>query len=88
MTEEDIIYIAIQGLTIILMLSMPALLVASFVGVMVGLFQAVTQIQDQTFSFSIKLVATVSVLYGTSRWLGVELFNFAATVFDQIHTIQ
>lgn len=88
MTQEEIIYIALQGLTIILYLSLPALVMASFTGVLVGLLQAITQVQDQTFSFAIKLVATIWVLYLSARWLGVELFNFSQSIFEKIHTIQ
>ena len=42
---------------VILLLSMPAIVVASVVGVLFSLFQALTQIQEQTLSFAIKLIA-------------------------------
>ena len=52
----DVIYIAKQALVLSLVLSLPVVLVASMIGLLFSLFQALTQIQDQTLSFAIKLI--------------------------------
>jgi len=67
---------------LVLMLSLPAIIVASSVGLMVSLVQAITQVQDQTISFAVKLVALVVTLLLTSRWVGGEIYNYAQNLFD------
>ena len=57
MIETHVIQLAYQGLLLILILSAPPILVSMFFGILVAIFQAATQIQEQTLSFTIKLVA-------------------------------
>jgi type III secretion protein S len=77
-----------QALILTLWLSMPAVLVASVVGLVIGFLQAVTQVQDQTISFGIKLVAVTLAIAITSVALGSELFNFADRMFASIQDIR
>lgn len=77
-----------QALILVLLLSLPAVLVASLVGLAVAFMQAITQVQDQTISFGIKLVAVIVALALTSVWLGGELFNFADQMFTSIQNIR
>ena len=83
MTEASIIELTLKGLILVLILSLPAILVAGIVGVCVSLFQALTQIQDQTISFAIKLIAVVFAIILTARWLGGEIYNYALNLFVQ-----
>ncbi len=87
MSESEIIHSTIQVLTLVLMLSMPPIIVAALSGILVSLFQALTQIQEQTLSFAIKLLAVSFTLVLTSRWIGIELYNYAANIFDAIATL-
>ena len=87
MSEAEVIHSTIQVLVLILMLSLPPIVVAALVGVLVSLFQALTQIQEQTLSFSIKLIAVAVTLVVTARWLGIELYNFSQHIFDSIATL-
>ena len=59
MTEATIVHHMNVALSLILFLSMPPLLIASVVGLVVGLLQAVTQIQDQTLPLAVKLIAVI-----------------------------
>ena len=77
-----------QALLLVLWLSLPAVLVASVVGLGVAFLQAVTQIQDQTISFGIKLLAAMLAIALTSVWLGSELLNFADQLFGSIQNIR
>jgi type III secretion protein S len=77
-----------QALLLVLWLSFPAVLTAAAVGLGVAFLQAITQVQDQTISFGIKLVAVVIALSLTSVWLGGELFNFADQMFASIQDIR
>lgn len=82
MTEIDITNFMTQALYLILWLSMPPIVVASIVGTLFSLFQALTQIQEQTLSFAVKLVAVGITLVLTSRWIGGEIYNFTLVIFD------
>ncbi|WP_371824099.1 type III secretion system export apparatus subunit SctS [Hahella sp. HN01] len=84
MTEADVIQYTTEALMLVLILSMPPILVATFTGVLVSLLQAVTQIQEQTLGFAVKLVAIVATLYLTARWLGIEMYQYTVLVFDAI----
>jgi type III secretion protein S len=44
--------------------------------------QALTQIQEQTLSFGVKLVAVGLTLYLTARWIGGEIYNYTLMLFD------
>ena len=82
MSEVDVVSFLTKTLYLTLWLSMPAILVAAVVGTLFSLFQALTQIQEQTLSFAVKLVAVGATLFMTARWIGGELFNFTITIFD------
>ena len=87
MSEAEIIGYTANALLLVLVLSMPPIVVASVVGVLVSLFQALTQIQEQTLAFAIKLVAIIITMYITARWLGGEIYTFSAAIFDNIYRI-
>lgn len=84
MSESDIAYYTSQALVLVLVLSMPTILVAAVVGLLVGLLQAVTQIQEQSIQFAIKLIAVSAALAFTARWTGIQLYNYTLTIFDSI----
>lgn len=63
MTSTDIVSFLVQALYLTLLLSMPTILVAAIVGTLFSLLQALTQIQEQTLSFAIKLIAVGVTLF-------------------------
>lgn len=71
-------------LMLVLLLSMPPIVVAAFVGTFISLLQALTQIQEQTLGFAFKLIGVVVTIVFTAPWLGGELYNFAIEVFSKI----
>jgi type III secretion protein S len=87
LNEADILNQMGQALLLTLVLSMPPILVASVVGVLVALIQAVTQVQEQTLSFAVKLVACIAVIFLTARWLGIEIVRYTMHIFDMIPNI-
>ncbi len=87
MTETELIQLAIDGMMLVLILSLPPIVAASVVGVLVSLVQALTQIQEQTLSFVLKLIAVIITLLMTTQWLGGELYQFSDRIFDAISTI-
>ena len=83
MNEAMILEQTMNAMMLILWLSMPPIIVVSVIGVLVSLMQALTQIQEQTLSFAVKLIAVTITLLATARWLGGELYNFTIILFER-----
>lgn len=81
MFRTQVVQLAYQGLLLILILSAPPILISLFFGILVAIFQAATQIQEQTLSFTIKLVAVVLTLVLLGGWLGAQIMSFASNIF-------
>jgi flagellar biosynthetic protein FliQ len=60
----------------------PMLIVGMAAGLLVGLMQALTQIQDQTVAFVPKILAMAAVLVACLPWLVVRMVDFTRTVFE------
>lgn len=87
MTSNDIVSFLVQALYLTLLLSMPTILVAAIVGTLFSLLQALTQIQEQTLSFAVKLIAVGVTLFLTAGWVGGELMNYTLTIFSSFHRV-
>jgi type III secretion protein S len=81
MTHAEIAQLTSDALLLTLILSMPPIVVATLVGLIVSLLQAITQIQEQTLSTAVKLVCTTFVLLGLAGWLGGELYQYTLRIF-------
>ena len=88
MSEAQVLEYTVQAAMLMLLLSMLPILVAVFIGLMVSLFQALTQIQEQTLSFAVKLIAVSATLLLSVNWLGVELYNYTLSIFEVISTVK
>jgi type III secretion protein S len=73
-----------QGLWMIILLSAPPLLVAVLCGTVISLIQAVTQIQDQTLPYVVKLMGVSITLSLMGRWIGSELMQMMSAAFTLI----
>ena len=87
MIEVDVINYAERAMVLVLVLSMPPIVVAALVGTLVSLLQALTQIQEQTLGFAVKLVAVLITILATANWLGQELYDYALFIFSEIDTL-
>ncbi len=83
MGHEFLTHQAAKALELVLYLSLPILIVATVVGLIVSLLQALTSIQEQTLPHAFKLVAIIVAISVTIRWLGPELYEFALNIFTQ-----
>ncbi len=83
MGHEFITHQASLALQLVLYISMPILIVATLVGLIVSLLQALTSIQEQTLPHAFKLIAIIVAISVTVRWLGPELYEFALNNFTQ-----
>jgi flagellar biosynthetic protein FliQ len=77
-----------EGLILVLLLSGPPLLASMAVGFVLGLFQAATQIQDQTLAFVPKLVVVMLVLAAMAPVLGASLVRFSQALFLAIPSLR
>ena len=80
--DAEVVDIISQCFYLVLILSLPPILVASIVGVLLSLIQAITQLQEQTLSFGIKLIAVCITLFLTAGWFSNELLRFSQNIFD------
>jgi flagellar biosynthetic protein FliQ len=76
--------LANDALWLILILSLLPLLASLVVGLVVSLFQALTQIQEQTLTFVPKIIATILVIMITAGWMMDTLREFAISAFDMM----
>jgi flagellar biosynthetic protein FliQ len=83
-TADLLLRLLREGLLLALVLSAPVVLAALLVGVIVSVFQAATQIQEQTLSFAPKVVAVMIALAVTGPWIGGQLVRFGTALFDVI----
>jgi len=81
MFQSQIVSLAYQGLLLILILSAPPVLISMFLGTLVAIFQAATQIQEQTLPFVVKLLAVVLSLILMGPWLGAQILTFGSNIF-------
>lgn len=81
MEDPFIIDLTVQGMMLVLVLSMPAIILATIAGVGISLLQALTQIQEQTLGFAIKLIVVIVTLLLTAHFMVGELFNYSIGIF-------
>ena len=76
MTEGSVIHLAREAISLVLLLAGPLLLVSLAVGLAVSIFQAATQIQEQTLTFVPKLVAILITLLVLGGWMMNTMLTF------------
>ena len=79
MSDADVTEIAAQTMMVAAKVAAPILLTALLVGFLISLFQAATQIQEQTLSFVPKMIAVAIALLVTGNWVLSELVSFTQT---------
>jgi flagellar biosynthetic protein FliQ len=84
MTPETVLTIASDSLSVTALLAAPILLVTLITGVLIGVLQAATQINEMTLSFIPKLMALVITLLVTGPWMLQVLTSYTRTLFASI----
>jgi type III secretion HrpO family protein len=84
MFQNEIFQLTYQALLLILILSGPPILISMVLGLFVAVFQAATQIQEQTLSFTVKLFAVVFTIIMLGGWLGAQVIQFTNTIMSNI----
>lgn len=87
MTPESVIGIGQQAMEMILLLAGPILLTVLIIGLLIGMFQAVTQINEMTLSFVPKLIAVGMVLLVAGAWMLNVFTGYARTLIESIPSL-
>ncbi|GAB4435783.1 MAG: flagellar biosynthesis protein FliQ [Anaerolineae bacterium] len=82
MSESFVMTLATDAMMLALLVSLPLLGVSLVVGLVVALFQAMTQINEMTLTFVPKFVAFGIVLMLLGRWMLQELVQYTAQLLD------
>jgi len=87
MSPETVIHIGRKAVETILLTSAPMLLAAMVIGLLISIFQAATQINEQTMTFIPKIVAVFLTLLIFGPWIIELLITFTTGIITQIATI-
>lgn len=82
MSIDQAVDIVREALTLMLLLSLPILGAALIIGMGVSIFQAMTQIQEQTLSFVPKIIGMVIVTILVTPWIATMIIDFARKMFS------
>jgi flagellar biosynthesis protein FliQ len=85
MTQEFLMQIAQSSVYTILLVTAPALGVGMLVGLLVSIFQATTQIQEQTLAFIPKIVAVFVTILAVGPWMLRVMLEFTMGIFGNLH---
>ena len=84
MTPESVMTIGGHAMQVTLMVAAPVLVVVLVIGLLVSIFQAATQINEQTLSFIPKLVGVVASLVVAGPWMLTTMVDYMRSVFTSI----
>ncbi|UOR12716.1 flagellar biosynthesis protein FliQ [Halobacillus amylolyticus] len=87
MNSEMVISFAKEGIYTVLIVSGPLLILALAVGLLVSIFQATTQIQEQTLAFIPKIVAVLIGLIFFGPWMLTNMVQFTANIFKNLNML-
>lgn len=73
-----------EGMWVVIQIAAPMLLLSMFVGIVLAVFQAVTQIHEQTLSFVFKLTVVVTILLLNGGWMMDKLIEYAESLYALI----
>ncbi|MHB8126786.1 MAG: flagellar biosynthesis protein FliQ [Desulfitobacteriaceae bacterium] len=86
MSQNQVLYMAKEALGTALLVGGPVLCVSLLVGLLVSIFQAMTQIQEQTLSFIPKILAIVAVMLLLGPWMLSVLTTYTTNLLTQLAT--
>ena len=87
MTQDVLLSLGREALLLMVLASLPPIGASLVVGFVMSLFQATTQIQEQTLTFAPKMVIVFVTLAMVGPWIGHQLVRFTFHVFDRFPAI-
>lgn len=85
MSADFVIDMAEKGIYMVLIIAGPLMVIALIVGLLVSIFQATTQIQEQTLAFVPKIVAVLLGLILLAPWMLSHLLSYANEIFGNLN---
>ena len=87
MNQDTVVNLATQAMSLALKIAGPLLLAALVVGLLVSVFQAVTQIQEQSLSLIPKIAAVAVVIVLLGPWMLGQLVSYTTALYTSIPTM-
>ena len=87
MVQDFIVTVANEAIMLTLIVSGPPVLISLMVGLIIALFQAVTQVQEQSLTFVPKVVVVFGTLAILGPWLGGSMAQFGRICFEGFATV-
>lgn len=87
MDQDTVVNLAQQAMTLAMKVGGPLLAVGLGIGLIVSVFQAVTQIQEQSLSFIPKIVGVAAVIVVAGPWMLSQLLGYTEDLFRSIPTL-
>ena len=87
MNQDTVVSLVVDAMSVALKVAMPLLLAALVVGLAVSIFQAVTQIQEQTLSFIPKVIGVVAVVLIAGPWMLDQIVTYTQQLYEQIPSL-
>ena len=84
MTTEFVLFWGQQTIKTAILVTSPILFAGMFVGLTVGIFQSVTQIQEMTLTFIPKIVAIMLIIIILGRWMAGQMVNYTHRIFVSV----
>jgi flagellar biosynthetic protein FliQ len=84
MGQDFVAQIMQTGVTTLLLISMPSVGIGLLIGFIISLFQAVTQIQEQTLTFVPKVIGVLLIVALTSPWVAAILIDYTNNLWGNI----
>lgn len=84
MSQDFVVQVMYQAINLTLLISLPGVGIGLAVGFLISLFQAITQIQEQTLTFVPKVVSVLLIIAFTSPWMISMMVDFTTTLWNTI----
>ena len=83
MSHAQLLEYAQMCLILVLKVSLIPIIVATVIGLLVSLLQALTQIQEQTLGFAVKLITISLTIMACASWMGGEMLIYTQEIFTR-----
>ena len=87
MSQDQVVSLVVDAMSLSLKIALPMLLVALVIGLAVSIFQAVTQIQEQTLSFIPKVVGLAVLIVVAGPWMLGQIVSYTQDLYERIPSL-
>lgn len=87
MSQDSVVHLALEALLVTLKVAGPILFIALLVGLLVSVFQAITQIQELTLAFIPKIIAVGLVIGLAGPWMLDQMISWTTELFSAIPSV-